>query len=317
MGVNIADATLEPGKGEQPHVEEAVPTKVKGVGPVRAFFNELGRSKSGLFGFIIVAFIVVMSILAPIIRGNLKPTTEYWAKPSAAHPLGTSGQGIDTLAMIVNGGRTVLMVGFSAAALTVVIAVVIGALSAYFRGWFDALMLQVADLFMTIPQIVLLAVLGAMLSGSNFKFFETPMGMATIVGTLSWPVLMRSIRAQVLTLKEREFVEAARLLDLGTLRIVFVEIVPNMASFILINFIIAVTNAIYAMVGLYLLGLAPLAGTNWGIMVQDGWTNGAMFNPDALPYILAPVAMIVLLQLGLILLTRSLEEILNPRLRDR
>ncbi|WP_022910033.1 ABC transporter permease [Aestuariimicrobium kwangyangense] len=310
MGINVADATLEPAKGEEPHVSEEV-VKAKGVGPIRGFFRELARSTSGLIGFIIVVLLVAMTIFAPLLRGNLKPTTDYWAPFSAAHPLGTSGQGIDTLAMVVNGGKTVLLVGFGAAALTVLIAVVIGSLAAYFRGWFDALMLQVADLFMTIPQIVLLAVMGSL-----FRF-DSPFWLAVIVGALSWPVLMRSIRAQVLTLKEREFVEAARLLDLGTLRIVFVEIVPNMASFILINFIIAVTNAIYAMVGLYLLGLAPLAGVNWGIMVQDGWTNGAMFNPDALPYILAPVAMIVLLQLGLILLTRSLEEILNPRLRDR
>jgi peptide/nickel transport system permease protein len=121
----------------------------------------------------------------------------------------------------------------------------------------------------------------------------------------------------VLSLKEREFVEAARLLDLGTMRVVFIEIVPNMASYILINFIIAVTNAIYALVGLYLLGLAPMSGSNWGIMINDAWTSGAMFNPQAMSYIFSPVAMIVLLQLGLILLSRSLEEILNPRLRDR
>lgn len=311
MGVNVADATLEPGKGQDPNVETVADGKAKGVGPIRGFFRELNRSKSGMFGFIIVSLIILMTIFGPIIRGNLRPTTEYWGTPSAKHPLGTSGQGIDTLAMVVNGGKTVLLVGFGAAALTVIIAVVIGSLSAYFRGWFDAVMLQIADVFMTIPQIVLLAVMG------SFFRFDSPLWLAVIVGSLSWPVLMRSIRAQVLSLKEREFVEAAKLLDLGTLRIVFVEIVPNMASFILINFIIAITNAIYAMVGLYLLGLAPLAGTNWGIMVQDGWTNGAMFNPDALPYILAPVAMIVLLQLGLILLTRSLEEILNPRLRDR
>jgi peptide/nickel transport system permease protein len=128
---------------------------------------------------------------------------------------------------------------------------------------------------------------------------------------------MRSVRAQVLSLKEREFVEAARLLDLGTMRIVFVEIVPNMASFIMINFIIAITNAIYALVGMYVLGLAPMSGDNWGIMINDAWISGAMFNPNAMSYIFSPVAMIVILQLGLVMLSRSLEEILNPRLRDR
>jgi peptide/nickel transport system permease protein len=152
--------------------------------------------------------------------------------------------------------------------------------------------------------------------GAFFRL-DSPAMLALMIGALSWPILMRSIRAQVLSLKEREFVEAARLLDLGTYRVVFIEIVPNMASYIMINFIIAVTNAIYALVGLYLLGLAPLAGANWGIMINDAWIKGAMFQQDSLLYILAPIAMIVLLQLGLIMLTRSLEEILNPRLRDR
>src|SRR5699024_12407803 len=86
---------------------------------------------------------------------------------------------------------------------------------------------------------------------------------------VTWPFLMRSIRAQVLSLKEREFVEAARLQDLGTARILFIEVLPNMAGYIFINFIIAVTNAIYAVVGMYLLGLLPSTADNWGLMIQQ------------------------------------------------
>jgi peptide/nickel transport system permease protein len=90
-----------------------------------------------------------------------------------------------------------------------------------------------------------------------------------------------------------------------------------MASFILMNFMIAVSNAIYALVGLYLLGLAPLTGSNWGIMLNRAWIAGAIFNEDGLAFILSPIVAIVLLLLGLVMMTRSLEEILNPRLRDR
>ncbi len=277
------------------------------------FFRELARSKSGFLGFVLVVLIVGMSVIGPLVVSDDNPVdvNAIWGAPSAAHPLGTDGNGQDTLRKIVLGGRTVIFVGFAAAAITTIIAVALGSLAAYFRGWLDATMLQITDIVMTIPQIVLLAVLGA------FFRLDSPVLLALLIGLLTWPVLMRSIRAQVLSLKEREFVEAAQLLDLGTARVVFVEIVPNMASYILINFIIAITNAIYALVGLYVLGLAPLAGNNWGIMINDAWTRGAMFNPDAFLYILSPVAMILLLQLGLILLQRSLEEILNPRLRDR
>ena len=295
--------------------EQAVPTpsRSSAVSPLRRLFGELTHSTSGFVGLCLVLAIVLLSVVGPVLIGTSVPgdPARAWEAPSARHWLGLEGAGKDTLHLLVIGGRTVLMVGFLAATITTVIAVAIGSLAGYFGGRFDALMLQLTDIVMTVPQIVLLAVVGA------FYKLDSPTLLAIIVGVLSWPVLMRSIRAQVLSLKEREFVEAAQLLDVGWVRIVFGEIVPNMASYILINFIIAVTNAIYAMVGLYLLGLAPQRGTNWGIMINDAWTKGAMFNPDAMPYIIAPVTMIVLLQLGLILLTRTLEEILNPRLRDR
>ncbi|QDP96521.1 ABC transporter permease [Microlunatus elymi] len=274
--------------------------------------TQLTRSPSGFAGLILVVVIVGVSLIAPIfVEAPSADVNLIWTPPSSAHLLGTNGSGEDILKLVLRGGTTVIFVGFGAAALTTAIAIVMGSLAAYFRGRFDAIALQITDIVMTIPTIVLLAVLGA------FFQLNSPVALAALLGAFTWPVLMRSIRAQVLSLKEREFVEAARLLDLGTMRVVFVEIVPNMASYILINFIIAITNAIYALVGLYLLGLAPMAGSNWAIMINDAWTSGAMFNPNAMSYIFSPVAAIILLQLGLIMLSRSLEEILNPRLRDR
>lgn len=306
-----ADAPAPP--IEEPAASVPVPEKAAGTNPLRRMMSELTRSTSGFLGLCLVVAIVLVSLIGPLVIGTEVPgdAGRAWEAPSAEHWLGLEGSGKDTLHLVVIGGRTVLMVGFVAAAITTVIAVAIGALAGYFGGRFDAIMLQLTDVVMTVPQIVLLAVVGA------FYSLDSPLLLGVIIGVLTWPVLMRSIRAQVLSLKEREFVEAAQLLDVGWARIVFGEIVPNMASYILINFIIAVTNAIYAMVGLYLLGLAPQKGTNWGIMINDAWTKGAMFNSDAISYIIAPVTMIVLLQLGLILLTRTLEEILNPRLRDR
>lgn len=305
MTATSPPVTTEPGA--------PVPAKAAGVSPLRRLLNELTRSTSGFIGLCLVVVILLISLVGPLLMGSHVPgdPARAWEAPSGEHWLGLEGSGKDTLHLLVIGGRTVLMVGFLAAGITTVIAVAVGSLAGYFGGRFDAAMLQLTDIVMTVPQIVLLAVIGA------FYNLDSPMLLGIIIGILSWPVLMRSIRAQVLSLKEREFVEAAQLLDVGWVRIVFGEIVPNMASYILINFIIAVTNAIYAMVGLYLLGLAPQKGSNWGIMINDAWTKGAMFNPDAMPYIIAPVTMIVLLQLGLILLTRTLEEILNPRLRDR
>lgn len=271
----------------------------------------LTRSKSGVAGFIVVLGIILMTIIAPWLVDNPRSdTSQIWQSPSGTHWLGTDNAGRDIFDQVMRGGGTVVFVGFFAAALSTVIAVALGSLAAYLRGKIDTVLLQVTDVVMTIPQIVLLAVLGF------FFQLSSPVYLAILIGSLSWPILMRSIRAQVLSLKEREFVEAAKLLDLGTSRVVFIEIVPNMAGYIFINFIIAVTNAMYALVGLYVLGLAPMEGSNWGIMIHTAWYQGAMSLPQAAMYMLAPVVMIALFQLGLIMLTRSLEEVLNPRLSD-
>jgi len=283
------------------------------VGRFSGILKSLRRSPAGFIGFIIVLLLVLVSLIGPIFTPEVAPNVKEILLPfgSSGHLLGTDNEGKDVLIQMIDGGRTVIFIGFLAAAISTFLAIVLGSIAAYLGGGTDSIVVTLADVFLTVPLIVLLAVLGAM-----FKL-DSPILLALLVGCFGWPVLTRAVRAQVLSLKEREFVEAAKLLDMGTLRIIFVEILPNMASFILMNFMIGVTNAIYQLVGLYLLGLAPLTGSNWGIMLNRAWIGGAIFNDASLPWILSPIIAIVLLQLGLVMMTRSLEEILNPRLRDR
>ncbi|TDW94593.1 MULTISPECIES: ABC transporter permease [Kribbella] len=284
-----------------------------GVSRFAGILSSLRRSPAGFIGFVVVLLLVLVSAIGPFFAPDIAPNVKEILLPagSPGHLLGTDNEGKDVLAQMIGGGRTVIFVGFFAAAISTAIAIVLGSLAAYLGGWVDSAVVTVADVFLTVPPIILLAVLGA------FFKLDSPILLALLVGVLSWPVLTRAVRAQVLSLKEREFVEAARLLDLGTVRVVFVEILPNMASFILMNFMIGVTNAIYQLVGFYLLGLAPLSGANWGIMLNRAWIAGAIFNDASLAWILSPIVAIILLQLGLVMMTRSLEEILNPRLRDR
>ena len=129
-----------------------------------------------------------------------------------------------------------------------------------------------------------------------------------------WPGLLRSVRSQVLSLKEREYVEAARIVGLSTPVIIGREILPNMASYLMIHFIFAMTGATYSMVGLYLLGLAPMTGINWGIMINNAWAKGALFFTDAAWSIMAPLLVVSVLQLSAIWFARTLEQLLNPRL---
>lgn len=288
-----------------------VPSKPRS-GAGRAFLRSMMRSRAGFVGFCVFTLMVLVALIGPLFTPDILPTnTEaIYLPPSGSHPLGTDSEGRDIAIQMINGGRAVILVGLLAAAISTVVAIVFGALAAYLGGWVDSAIVSVTDVVLTVPQIVLLAVLAA------FYKMDSPWLLALLIGLLSWPHLLRSVRAQVFSLREREYVEAARLLDLGTSRIIGREILPNMASFILMNFVITMTNSIFQLVGLYFLGLAPLAGDNWGIMLNIAWTRGAIFFSDSLFYILAPVIAISILQLSLVTMTRSFEEILNPRLRE-
>ncbi len=285
---------------------------------MRGFFHSLAttlrllaRNPVGFAGFVGVIFFVLLSFVFPLfipldIETKL---TAIYQPPSLAHLLGTDHQGRDILSQIVHGGRDVLVVAFLAGIISTGIAVVLGALSALLRGAADSIIMGLADIVLTIPHFPLLAVLAGLIRFNNVTL------LAVILGALAWPSLTRAIRAQVLSLRERDFVEAARALDLGTGHIILREILPNMMSYIAISLIFAMTSAIYAQVGLVFLGLVPFSGTNWGVMLSLAWTRGAIFYRDSLWYIMSPVAAIALFQLSLVSLTRSLEEVFNPRLR--
>jgi peptide/nickel transport system permease protein len=211
----------------------------------------------------------------------------------------------------VNGGRDVIEVAFIAAVLSTLIAVGFGTLAGFVGGRIDGFIMTVTDIVLTIPQFPLLAVLAALIQFDNLLF------LGILLGLLSWAPLLRAVRAQALSLKERDYVEAARSLDLGTWHIVFREIVPNMMPYIMISFALALTGAIYQQVGLVLLGLVPISGSNWGVMINLAWVRGAIFFEDSVWYIMSPVLAIALFQLAVVTMARSLEQVFNPRLRSR
>ena len=275
------------------------------------FFRLMMRNKPGFVGFVVFVLMVLVAFLGPFFTPDNPPNTlAIYQPPSRAHWFGTDYSGRDVFIQIINGGRAVLVVGFLAAILTTVIAVVFGALSAYAGGWIDSLITGLADVVLTIPQLPLLAVLAA------FITFKSAWQLALIISALAWPTLLRAVRSQVLSLRERDYVEAARALDLGTPHILFREILPNMRSYIAISFTIGMTSAIYAQLGLYLLGLAPLAGDNWGIMLNFAFGRGAIYFKNSFWYIMAPILAISLVQLAMVTMTRSLEDVFNPRLRE-
>lgn len=223
--------------------------------------------------------------------------------------LGTDTQGRDIFSHIIHGGTGLITTALAAGLMSTLIAVTLGALAALIGGVVDNLITAVANLVLTIPSFPLLVVLAALIQLNNSLL------LALLIALLSWPVLMRAVRSQVLSLRERDYVEAAFALDLGLPHIILREILPNMMSFVAINFIFAVTKAMYDQVGLIFLGMVPINDYTWGVMLYFGRTRGTLFSPDSASMVLAPVLAIALFQVSMVLFARSLEEMFDPRLR--
>lgn len=281
--------------------------------PGVALLRAISRNPVGFVGFLGVVAFLLLAFVGPqvIPLDKTVRVDQIYQAPSLAHPMGTDYQGRDVWSQVVHGGRDILSVATVAALLTTIIAISLGALSALAGGWLDSLVVGLADVILTTPQLAILIVLAGLVRLNNVLL------LAVILALLNWPSLFRAVRAQVLSLKERDYVEAARALDLGTRHIIFREIVPQIMSFIAIAFVFGMRGAIYGQVGLIFLGLVPLSGTNWGIMINFAWQKGAIFYKGSFWYIMGPVLMIALLQLSLVTMSRSLDEVFNPRLRTR
>lgn len=271
----------------------------------------LSYNRVGFVGFLVVVFMVLLSYAGPfIVELDTKTKIDrIYITPTLEHPLGTDHQGRDIWSQIVNGGKDVIYVAFLAALISTVIAVVFGTLSGFIGGWLDSAIMSVTDIILTIPQFPLLAVLAAFISLNSLTL------LGVLMGLLNWPTLLRALRAQALSLKQRDFIEAAKALDLGVMHIVLREMVPNMMPYIVVSFALGMTFAVYQQAGLVFLGLVPITAGNWSVMIQLAWVRGAIFYKDSVWYIMAPIVAIAILQLAIISMTRSLELVFNPRLR--
>lgn len=277
----------------------------------REFLRPFMRKPVALAGLIGFTSIVLMSLLGPIFVPVLDTPdlASVYKTPSLQHPLGTDFQGRDVLNQIVHGGRDLVTFAIVAATFSTGIAITLGALAATLGGRVDAFLSALTDVGLTLPDTIVLIVIAAIIRPTNFVL------LALILALLQCWALVRQVRAQVLSLKERDYVEAARSLDLGLPHIIFREMLPNMRSYIAIHFILAMTGAIYAQVAIVVLGLLPITGQSWGLMLYFANFQGALFFRDSLWYILSPILAISLLQLSLVSLMGGFEEMFDPRLR--
>jgi peptide/nickel transport system permease protein len=286
---------------------------------VRGSLRALTRNKAGFLGFCGIMFFVIVTVFGPLFvdyesRAQMQRrqpgARSLLAGPSAEFPLGLDWQGRDVVGHMVYGGQKLILTSLAAGLFATVIAVILGSAAAMVGGVLDALITMLANFILTIPSFPLLLVIASVLN------FDNNLALALLFAALNWPVLMRAVRAQVLSLRERDYVEAAIALDLGLWHIISREVFPNMISYIAVNYIFTVRVAMYGIVGLVFLGLVPLTEPDWGVMIFMGRQQGVLSNPLAAGMMLSPVVAIALFQLSLVMFARSLEEVFNPRLRS-
>ncbi|WP_082023947.1 ABC transporter permease [Clostridium polynesiense] len=278
---------------------------------IQAFFKSIWGNKLSRIGFIILAAFLLISIFAPMFLES--PKSDYMNRlqaPSVAHPLGTDFAGKDTLVQLLLGSRDVLLVAAYTAVFAISFACVIGIVSGLFGGKIDEILMMFTNIVLTIPSFPVTMILSMAIAIDNQLTF------GLVLSLWSWAGLAKAIRSQVLIIKHKEFIEASRIMGLSNFRIIVNDILPNIVSYIAVNFISIMKGAILASVGLMYLGLVPFKGNHWGMMINISLSQtGALLGSSSMVYFLAPVVSIVLFQLGCYLFATGLDEALNPRLR--
>ncbi|HLZ80890.1 MAG TPA: ABC transporter permease [Ktedonobacteraceae bacterium] len=262
----------------------------------------------------VVAFFVLMAIAAPLLtpyNPNASVVTGS-IPPSSTHILGTTGLGQDLFAQLVYGARVTLLVGFIAAIGSTMLQVLFGLSSAYFGGIVDEVLSLLINVFLVLPGLPLTIVLASLASASGANRNEFV--IALVLMFTSWSYGARVLRAQTLSLKEREFVTAARASGESTLRVIFAEILPNEVSLIASTFIGTFVYAVGAEVALEFLGLGNTSQASWGVILYWAQNNAALIVGKWWQFVPAGLCIAVLCS-GLTFINFGIDELANPRLR--
>jgi peptide/nickel transport system permease protein len=265
-----------------------------------------GRLSVGVVG-LFVFLAIFGNLIAP--HDPDASSLDVLGKPSLDHWLGTTEQGSDVFSQLLVGARVSIVVGFAAALISAVLGAAVGLLGGYFGGWTDRVLDAFENLFLVIPQIPLMIVLARLLNPSLGVLIG-------VIGFTSWAGTGRIVRAQVLTLRERPFVERARALGARDGYIIRTHILPNTLPLIFANTVLIVAVAILSEAALAFLGLGDPTRISWGTMLQNAFDSGAP-SEGAWWYVVPPGLCITVLVLAVSMLGYQLEEYVNPRLREQ
>jgi peptide/nickel transport system permease protein len=325
--------------------EEAKRERIAGLSPTRLALRRLGRNKTAIAFGVLFLVIVFVSLAAPLWAkhiahtgpdtGHLTDTVTIGGKKKfVVAPdgvpigptwhgrffLGADQNGRDTMVRLLYGGRTSLEIGISAALITALLSVVLGLVSGYYRGWSDTVISRSLDIVWAFPVLLLGIALGTALNLGGLHIGPIHIGAGSqlivilILAVVYVPYMARPLRGQVLALREKEFVEAARAQGAGSLRIIFSEILPNLSSTIIVFLPLMIANAILLEAALSFLGAGVQPPTSsWGTILKDGIekiTTGPTLT-------IAPGLMLVLTVLALNVFGDGVRDALDPRAKIR
>jgi peptide/nickel transport system permease protein len=292
----------------------------------RAFARQFAGRPAGVIGLLVLLVFTVLAIAPELFVGPLQDVTtasgDHLASPSFAQPLGTDSLGRSVLNLTVWGTRVSMVIGFLATIVTIVVGVVIGIVAGYAGGFLDALLMRITDLFLVLPTFVLALILAPIILeivGSDAEVFGirvTLIVIVVVIGLTSWASTARVIRSQVLSLKERAFVDRARVIGASGPHIMRRHLLPNVMNLIIANTVLTFAGAVLTETTLSFIGLGDPFQPSWGQILNDAQTVGAP-SLGAWWWVLGPAASIVLVVLAFTLVGNALDDILNPRLRAR
>lgn len=279
--------------------------------PFRILWSDI-RARIGL---LILLFYIGMGLIGPhFVRKPSPNQVDRFILPFQTWeaPLGSGGLGYSLLSQVVHATPPMLIMISAGALVSVTFGVSLGTVAGYKGGMIDRVLMTLTDMMLAIPGLPLLIVLATILNPQH------PVVLGVILSIDAWPGLARSLRSEVLTLRDESYIEASRAMNVSTAKIVGFDILPNILPYILISLSRAAIGIIYASVGLYFLGVLPFTTLNWGVMLNQAFSTGTvMYSLDVTHWLLIPMFTIILLTYGLILLSQGMDRLFNPRVRAR
>lgn len=262
-----------------------------------------------LFGFLLMGTVGVMLVKEPS-SGDAPVLAAPFQNPS--YLLGTDVYGQPIGAQLIHSTPPMLKMILAGAILSVGIAALIGLVSGFMRNSLvDNLLMTVTDVVISIPGLPLIIVLAAVFQPEN------PYIVGVLLGIDNWPGLARTIRSQVLSIREESYVDASRIMGLPLPTILRRDILSQLMPYVMVNAALTSRRIIFESVGLYFLGILPLSNFNWGVIMNNAYNWGALVRPTGLPWLVFPMLTVFLFSFGLVLFSQGMDSVFNVRLRAR